>query len=139
MKSMEMAAYTLAHLIMLLLPLPKHHHLYSLFSFSIFCSLADLGGGGGNSWKLSTINLRDLLICHFYNGLGERISGFKLCFGQSYMRSMPADTHTPSVQGRWLPSAGLRVVSGILPVSWLCQLWQRHGPDRSPESIAMVT
>lgn len=81
MKSMEMAAYTLAHLTVLLPLLPKHHHLYSLFSFSIFCSLADLGGG--NSWKLFTINLRDLLICHFYNGLGERISGFSFALGRA--------------------------------------------------------
>lgn len=68
MTSMEMAAYTLAHLTVLLPLLPKHHHLYSLFSFSIFCSLADLGGGGGNSWKLFTINLRDLPFLQWTGG-----------------------------------------------------------------------
>lgn len=133
MKSMEMAAYTLAHLTMLLPLLPKCHHLDSLFSFSLFCSLADLGGGGGNSWTLSTINLRELLICHFYSGLRER--GYRALSFEKHA----ADTHAPCVQGQWLPSAGLRVVSSSLPVSWLCQLWLRQGPDSSPESIAMVT
>lgn len=46
---------------------------------------------------------------HFSNGLGERILGLKLCFGQNYMKKHAITvTHTPSVQGQWLPSAGLR-------------------------------